>query len=239
MTGTRRKLYETHIPITAPQRVMLAVGSAFAALADPLRGDMVAALGETTAGCTLENIRKQMLSSDTGRRILRERPIVHTDTIDFEKLRATCDPGTFGYHYVQWLDHEGVTPDTREPVHYVDDEELGYVMQRYRQVHDFFHTVTGLGVSVEEELALKWFEWAQTGLPMTQLSSIVGPVLLPWEARKRMLTSYIPWALECGANAVPMMCVYFEEHFNTPLHELRRQLRVTPAPVPLEKRTMP
>lgn len=84
-------------------------------------------------------------------------------------------------------------------VHFVDNEELAYVMQRYRQVHDFFHVITGLGVSVEEELALKWFEWAQTSLPMTQLSSMVGPVLLPWDARRRMLVDYIPWALQCGA----------------------------------------
>lgn len=41
------------------------------------------------------------------------------------------------------------------------------------------------------------------------------------------------------SNAVPMMTVYFEDHFHTPLDELRRQLNVTPAPVPLNHRTMP
>lgn len=84
------------------------------------RIDMVATLGETTAGNTLENMRKQMLLSESGRRILRERPLIHTGCIDFPKLRETCKPGTFGYHYIHWLDQEGVTPDTREPVSGMD-----------------------------------------------------------------------------------------------------------------------
>ena len=34
-------------------------------------------------------------------------------------------------------------------VRYVDDEELAYVMRRYRDVHDLLHTVTGMPVSGE------------------------------------------------------------------------------------------
>lgn len=41
------------------------------------------------------------------------------------------------------------------------------------------------------------------------------------------------------SNAVPMMTVYFEDHFHTPLDELRRQLNVVPAPVPDNHKTMP
>lgn len=159
---------------------------------------MVATLGETTGARALERMRAQMLSSESGRRILRDRPIVHTSTIDFNRLRETCAPGTFGEAYVKWLDAQGVTPDTRDPVHFIDDEELAYVMQRYRQAHDFYHTLTGLGVSVEEELALKWFEWAQTRLPMAMLSSLVGPFILSWEERRRLFNIYVPWAIQCG-----------------------------------------
>ena len=36
-----------------------------------------------------------------------------------------------------------MTPDTRLAVRIVDDEELAYVMQRYREVHDLMHTVLG------------------------------------------------------------------------------------------------
>lgn len=37
-----------------------------------------------------------------------------------------------------------VTPDTRAEVKFIDDEELAYVMQRYREVHDLMHTVLGM-----------------------------------------------------------------------------------------------
>lgn len=91
-------------------------------------------------------------------------------------------------------------------MHFIDDEELAYVMQRYRQAHDFVHTLTGLGVTVEEELALKWFEWVQTGLPMNMLSSLVGPFIVPWEARRRLFNVYVPWALQCGRLVILMLC---------------------------------
>ncbi|KAI8384599.1 ubiquinone biosynthesis protein Coq4 [Radiomyces spectabilis] len=224
------KLYPTHIPISGLQRTILAAGSAVTALRNPLRGDMVAALGETTGYYFLKRMRDQMLQSDTGRQILRERPAIHTSSLNFDELRATCAPGTFGYAYVSWLDAEGVTPDTRCPVHFVDDEELAYVIKRYREIHDFFHTLTGLGVTVEEELALKWFEWVQTGLPMTALSSLFGPLQLSWHERRRLYGTFVPWALQCGASCTPLMNVYFEKQFHTPLGELRKSLGIIPAP---------
>lgn len=37
-----------------------------------------------------------------------------------------------------------MTPDSRADVKFVDDEELAYVMQRYREVHDLLHTLLGM-----------------------------------------------------------------------------------------------
>ncbi|CAO3667888.1 unnamed protein product [Umbelopsis vinacea] len=200
-------------------------GSAVTALLDPYRGDMIATLGETTGHRYLESIRDQMLQDRTGRRILRERPIIHSNTLDLDMLRS-LPSDTFGKEYVGWLDKEGVTPDTRASVQFVDDEELAYVMRRYRECHDFFHTLTGLGVSVEEELALKWFEWVQTGLPMTMLSSLFGHLRLTTLERKRLFQVYVPWALQCGTSAKPLMNVYFEELLKEPISSVRKELGI-------------
>ena len=51
----------------------------------------------------------------------------------------------------------------RPAVRFVDDLELAYVMARYRQVHDFWHVLSGLETDVFGEIALKWFEFMQTG----------------------------------------------------------------------------
>ncbi|KAJ2959719.1 hypothetical protein NQZ79_g4884 [Umbelopsis isabellina] len=219
------QLYETHVPISNAQRVILAAGSAVTALVDPYRGDMIATLGETTGQRFLSSIRDQMLQDRTGRRILRTRPIINSKALDLDKLRQ-LPSDTFGSQYVGWLDKEGVTPDTRSPVQFVDDEELAYVMRRYRECHDFFHTLTGLGVTVEEELALKWFEWVQTGLPMTMLSSLFGPLRLTPGERRRLFKDYVPWAIQCGASAKPLMNVYFEEMLDQPISKVRKELGI-------------
>lgn len=37
-----------------------------------------------------------------------------------------------------------MSPDSRLPVRFVDDVDLAYVMQRYRETHDLLHTILGM-----------------------------------------------------------------------------------------------
>jgi len=76
---------------------------------------MIAALGETTAGPSLPRLRDVMLQSPEGRKILKDRPRVNSNTIDIGKL-SHYPEGSFGLAYATWLKRCGVTPDTREPV---------------------------------------------------------------------------------------------------------------------------
>jgi len=46
------------------------------------------------------------------------------------------------------------------------------------QVHDFWHVLAGLPPTVMGELALKWFELVQTGLPLCAFSGVFGPIIL-------------------------------------------------------------
>ena len=49
--------------------------------------------------------------------------------------------------------------EERPLVKYVPDYELAYVMQRYRETHDFIHPLIGCpSVTVIDELYVKWFE---------------------------------------------------------------------------------
>ncbi|CAG8560223.1 6875_t:CDS:2 [Diversispora eburnea] len=185
-------------PITNFQQGLLAVSSAFGAFLNPGRQDMIATLGETTSSMFLSRLRDNMLKDPVGRCILRERPVINSKTIDIPYLRSLPE-GTFGKEYTDFLDMEKVTPDSRVKVQYIYDEELSYVMQRYRESHDFFHTLTKLPANLEGELALKWFELVQTELPMTFLSSIFGPILLSSEERTKLFSKYVPWAIQCGS----------------------------------------
>ncbi|KAI8815437.1 ubiquinone biosynthesis protein Coq4, partial [Cladochytrium replicatum] len=191
--------------------------------------DMVATLGETTGICGLRRMRNNMLQHPTGRRILRERPIINSDTIDLNRLRQ-LPQNTFGQQYIKFLDGHEVSPDTRPPVTLIEDEELAYIMLRYRQVHDFWHALTGLGISVEAELALKWFEFAQAGLPVALLSGVVGPLRLSSDERKRLFNHYVPWAVQCGSSSVFLLNVMYEELLTEDINVVRKNLGFIPPP---------
>lgn len=51
-------------------------------------------------------------------------------------------------------------------------------MLRYRQVHDLFHSVLGMPPHMLGEVAVKWVEALQTGLPMCALGALFGPLRL-------------------------------------------------------------
>ena len=177
-----------------------------------------------------------MLSNPTGRRILRNRPRITSQTLSLDYLRSLPE-NTVGRTYATWLDREGVSPDTRNSVQYIDDEECAYVMQRYRECHDFYHAITGLPTMVEGELALKAFEFLNTLIPMTGLSLFAIMRLKPAE-RERFFKLHLPWAIRSGLMSDDLINVYWEEQLERDVHELRAELRIETPPDLREIRRM-
>jgi ubiquinone biosynthesis protein COQ4 len=188
---------------------------------------MVAALGETTGKAALVRMRRRMLLDPVGRKILRNRPIVHSSTIEMDRL-GKLSSETFGNSYYRFLKNHNITSDSRVEVQYIDDPELAYVMTRYRQVHDFWHTLTQLPTNVEAEVGLKLFELFQTGLPMNALAVAFGPLALNSEERSTLFNQYIPWAITCGGTSKDLMNVMYEDHFDEPLDKLQSILKIKP-----------
>jgi ubiquinone biosynthesis protein COQ4 len=191
--------------------------------------DLIAAFGEATAQpYFITHLRNRMLLNPTGRRILRDRPRLTSTSLNIPHLR-TLPSNTLGYAYAAWLDREGVSPDTRAQVRYIDDEESAYVMQRYRECHDFYHALVGLPVFREGEVALKAFEFANTGLPMTGLAVFSALTLKKAEWR-RFWDVYGPWAFRNGARADDVINVYWEEELETDVEGLRKRLGIEKPP---------
>jgi ubiquinone biosynthesis protein COQ4 len=103
-------------------------------------------------------------------------------------------------------------------------------MTRYRQSHDFYHVMTDLPPSIPGELALKYVELFQTGLPVCALSASAGSFMLGIEERRIWETTYLPWAIQVGKHGKIWMNVYWEELFERDLIELRNELGVVVAP---------
>ena len=64
-------------------------------LYDPWRADMVAINGEVAGAPALTYIHSRMKASSEGRLILKDRPRITTQTVDYSALSA-LPPGTFG-----------------------------------------------------------------------------------------------------------------------------------------------
>lgn len=60
----------------------------------------------------------------------------------------------------------------------MDDIELAYVIQRYREVHDLYHSILGMDTNMLGEVTIKWVEAIQTKLPMCIGGAIFGSVRL-------------------------------------------------------------
>ncbi|KAH7019792.1 coenzyme Q biosynthesis protein Coq4-domain-containing protein [Ilyonectria destructans] len=221
--------YPGHVPLTKIERAGLAVGASVMSFFDPYRHDLIAATGEATATpYFIYRLRDAMLADPTGRRILRQRPRISSKTLSLPALRK-LPANSVGRAYVGWLDREGVSPDTRSKVRYIDNEECAYVMQRYRECHDFYHALTGLPIVREGEVALKAFEFANTLLPMTGLSIFAAATMKRGE-RQRFASIYFPWAIRNGARGKDVINVFWEERLEDDVDQLRAELGIERPP---------
>lgn len=176
--------------------------------------------------------------------------------------------GSFGCEYSKFLYHQEVSPDGRPNLSYnledgsslkdmTENQKLSednYIMIRYRQVHDFLHTLCDLPVSYEAELVLKWFEYCQTRMEMNFLAGMGGWIRLIYDGKpiiscddqisasadsiKEFFNYALPWAIYAGTNASFIMGKSFLDKthklpdgtpcsiFYKPINELRKELNI-------------
>ncbi|EOD13588.1 coenzyme Q biosynthesis protein Coq4 [Emiliania huxleyi CCMP1516] len=191
--GAGAARYSAHVPTTLLEKALIGSSSAVRALADPRQARLVGVVGETTGGAALHRLHRRMERHPVGRTVLQDRPLITSETLHAETLRA-MPAGSFGAEYGAFLARHSFDPDERTAVHFVDDPELAYVMTRYRQVHDLWHVLYGLPPTFAGEVALKWLEAAQTGLPMCAAGALAGGVRLTAAQRRAVVRSVLPWA---------------------------------------------
>lgn len=115
-------------------------------------------------------------------------------------------------------------------MHYIDDPELAYVMQRYRECHDFYHCICNLPVNVESEVTLKFFEFANLGIPMAGFAALFAPLRLTATQRQRLYSDFVPWALKCGGNARSLITIYWEKRWDQSVEEIKKEFGIWDAP---------
>ena len=223
--GAGSSRYRTHVPTTLLEKAFIASTSAIRALADPRRARDVAAVGETTGAGALRRMHLRMSRDPVGQRVLHERPLINTETIPPERLRA-MPHGTFGHAYATFLDSHGFSPDERDEVMFVDDEELAYVMLRYRQVHDLWHVLTEYGRDELGEACLLGFTYAQNKNRGVGFIAFVGCFKLyrrhGLSAARSIFNAYLD-----GRRAAWLPQQDWEALLHEPIESVRKKLKIS------------
>ena len=214
------------------QRAVLIPYFGIGSLVDPTRGELVAALGDVTAHpVILRKLVSQLKNNKRGRDLLKAKPLINTDNLNIPYLRS-LPIMTFGRQYAQFMDHHGFSADERANVRFMVDEDQAYVVQRYRQIHDFWHVLSGIPPSVLGEVALKCFEFRVTGLPVCALATVLGPLRLTAAENITLASSYVPWAIRAGGkcSSSNLLSFPYEQFFESDIEGLRVELNFELAP---------
>lgn len=227
--GAGSSRYAGHVPTTLLEKALLGSSSAILALASPREAHLVGVVGETTGAAALRRLLFRMEKNPVGRTILQDRPQITSKVLPLHSLHK-LPADSFGAAYARFLERNAFDPDDRSPVRFVDDPDLAYVMLRYRQIHDLWHVLYDLPPTFMGEVALKWLEAAQTGLPMCALGAMAGGIRLKPRQRSAIAQHVLPWALRHAMRGPDLMSVYYERELPRSLEDVRNELGIEVLP---------
>jgi ubiquinone biosynthesis protein COQ4 len=167
---------------------------------------------------------ERFFASPEGKRLYEEHRMIDSQTIDLDALLA-LPSNTLGYAYATFLRSRGLTPAVFDaPPSEVNDPRIQYVVQRLRQTHDLWHVVTGHDTDPASEVALQAFTFAQVRAPSSAILATLG-TLRALRQRPGVVRSVVA-SLRLGLRAAPLPVFPWEDHWATPLHEVRALLGI-------------
>lgn len=184
--------YFDRYKLSVAQRAFLIPYFGLTGLLDPTQGDRIAGLGDVTSFPVLYRLKRDLLSTDAGRKLLRDKPILTSKTLDPNYLK-TLPQNSLGFGYFNYMNDHGFSADERNIVRFAEDEDLAYILARYRQIHDFWHVLSDLAPTVLGEVALKCVEYEITGLPVALMSGVFGQLRLSPDELRIFYSIYLPW----------------------------------------------
>lgn len=195
---------------------------------------------ESLSGNTLKRIRERAAKSETGRRLLRERPDIVGKLRDRGAL-ARLPEGSLGRAYLAFVERENISA---EGIREARDKgtsrgvrlypPLDWVHDRMRDTHDLWHAAVGYSGDVLGETALLAFIFAQTWNPGVGLIIAIGvsKTIGAPEARKTILDGF-----RRGREAAWLPEQEWETLLPLPVTEVRRRLRLGAPPIYTEIRS--
>lgn len=216
-------------PGITPREWLVILRSTLRVLRDSGRIADIHRAAEITSRGRFEALLADALVGGRVPQLLREQPELDPASVDLAALRR-LPADTLGGAYVRHLDMHRlkmfVDPTPRD---YVDDPDVRYLIHRYRQVHDIWHVLLGLGTRGHEEVLVHAFVLGHLGLPISALIVLFGTLKhVVMERRWTVLRHTLLEAYRSGRSASPLLMVRWEQQWSRPLHEVRRRYRIRP-----------
>ena len=205
--------------------VRKAVAAAKVLAANP--GDLpkVFTIIEALSGGTQARIARRLAKTESGQRLLRDRPDV-VDRLEDRAALARLPEGSLGRAYLAFVESEqisaaGIRAAAVEGTSRRLPAPFDYVHARMRDTHDLWHAATGYKADILGEVGLLAFMFAQTrnpgvalilGIGMLKLSSVPGALSLIADGYRR------------GRKAAYLPAVEWESLLDQPVSSVRAQL---------------
>ncbi|MBA3818963.1 MAG: hypothetical protein H0X17_08740 [Deltaproteobacteria bacterium] len=198
-------------------------------LGDSTKTHEIHRVEEITGRPRFRQIQAELEATPEGRRLLTARPELSSELVDFDHLRS-LPATTFGGAYARHLDDNGITADYQAAAtRHVDDPDMAYLMRRFRQTHDVWHALLGIGITGHEEVLIHWFSWGQLRLPVSGMIMMLGSLKhLVLERRWQAVRHSMLEACRAGRDAAPLLGVYWEDLWEEPLEAVRSRYRIHP-----------
>ena len=210
--------------MSAMQRWRRALAALGAVLVDPERTEQVLVFSIHANAGSLERRIERFFEDPGARRLFEEQRTIDSASVDLDALAALPN-GTLGHAYATFLRSRALTPAVFDaPPSEVSDRRMQYVITRLRQTHDLWHVVTGHDTDPASEIALQAFTFAQLGAPSAAILAALGTVR---GLRQRpSLAREVAASYGAGRRARRLAAFAWEDHWSTPLVDVRRMLGI-------------
>jgi ubiquinone biosynthesis protein COQ4 len=175
---------------------------------------------------TFERLADQVAGDPEWREVLAVRPRFQKETVDLGAL-ATLPDGTLGRELLRHLvDHRLLGGERHPDCPFPASDAAGYAKVRFRETHDVRHVLTGLDISVHDEIVLQAFQLGQVWNWFAVTTIAFGPLL---DVRRCLGPSFVRACLRAyraGKAAAPLFPVFWERLYDRDVAELRRRFGV-------------
>jgi len=215
--------------LPATERWSRAVTALARLVTNPEQTEEVLVFTSMINGGTANHRIARFYADPRGKALYDQQRAIDSHTVDLAALAALPE-GTLGHAYATFLRSHGLTPDVFDgSPEGIRDPKVAYVIQRMRQTHDLWHVVTGCETDPAGEIALQAFTYAQVRAPGNAMLAAVGT--LKAMRRNPAIIRDVVALYRAGARANGLPVFPWEDHWATPLTEVRRLLGLPAEPL--------